>query len=41
MPSSRPQKGINDLATLHSEVAAEADGWDLLNVIAGSTRKMS
>ena len=39
MPSSRPQKGINDLATLHPSVAAEADGGDSLNVIAGSTKK--
>ena len=27
MPSSKLEKGVNDLATLHPEVAAEADGW--------------
>ena len=24
--------GINDLATLHPEIAAEADGWDPSNI---------
>ena len=33
--------GINDLATLHPEVAAEADGWDPKNVHSGSHSKMS
>ena len=32
--------GINDLATLHPEVAAEADGWDPSTVLAGSHSKM-
>lgn len=32
--------GLNDLATLHPEVAAEADGWDPSTVLAGSHRKM-
>ena len=32
--------GINDLATLHHEVAAEADGWDPSTVTAGIERKM-
>ena len=33
--------GINDLATLHPEIAAEADGWDTSTVLAGSGKKMS
>ena len=33
--------GKNDLATLHPEVAAEADGWDPSLVISGSNQKMS
>tara|TARA_B100000214_G_scaffold332710_1_gene274388 strand:- start:486 stop:959 length:474 start_codon:yes stop_codon:yes gene_type:complete len=33
--------GINDLATLHPEVAAEADGWDPSKVFAGSGKKVS
>ena len=32
--------GINNLATLHPEVAAEADGWDPTTVLAGSHKKM-
>ena len=32
--------GINDLATLHPEVAAEADGWDSSKVLAGTHKKM-
>jgi len=32
--------GINDLAKLHPEVAAEADGWDPSTVLAGSHSKM-
>ena len=32
--------GINDLATLHPEVAAEADGWDPETVAAGSNKKL-
>jgi len=40
MPSSIPNKGVNDLATLHPEVAAEADGWDPSTVLAGSHSKM-
>ena len=28
MPSSKPEKGVNDLATLFPEVGMEADGWD-------------
>ena len=27
MPSSIPNKGVSDLATLHPELAAEADGF--------------
>ena len=32
--------GFNDLAHLHSEIAAEADGWDPSNVLAGSHEKL-
>ena len=39
MPSSIPNKGVNDLATLYSEVAAEADGWDPSTVMPGSSSK--
>ncbi len=38
MPSSIPSKGVNDLATLHPDVAVEADGCDLSQVIAGSQK---
>ena len=31
--------GFNDLATLHPEIALQADGWDPKTVTAGSTRK--
>ena len=40
MPSSRPQKGINDLATLHPEIAEEADGWDPKEITYGSNKKL-
>ena len=40
MPSSKPKKGINDLATLFPEVAAEADGWDPSKVTAGSAKSV-
>ena len=33
--------GINDLATLHPEVAAEADGWDPSTVTIGSSKKFT
>ena len=33
--------GINDLATLHPEVAAEADGWDPSTVTVGSSKKFT
>ena len=33
--------GINDLATLHPAIAAEADGWDPSTVVAGTHQKMS
>ncbi|HGY5549738.1 MAG TPA: zinc-ribbon domain-containing protein, partial [Prochlorococcus sp.] len=32
--------GVNDLATLHPDVAAEADGWDPSTIHAGSNKKM-
>ncbi len=32
--------GINDLATLHPEVAEEADGWDPSSLLPGSNKKM-
>ena len=35
MPSSKPQKGINDLETVFPEIAKEANGWDPSKVIAG------
>ena len=41
MPSSKPKKGINDLATLFPDVAVEADGWDPSKVISGSNKKKS
>ena len=28
--------GINDLATLHPEIASEADGWDPKTITPGS-----
>ncbi len=40
MPSSIPTKGVNDLATLHPEIAAEADGWDPKTITPGSNKKM-
>ena len=32
--------GINDLATLHPENAAEADGWDPSTLLPGSNKKI-
>ena len=32
--------GVNDLATLHPEVATEADGWDTSEVMPGCNTKM-
>ena len=40
MPSSVPNKGVNDLATFYPELAAEADGWDPSEVRAGSGKKL-
>ena len=40
MPSSKPEKGFNDLKTKFPEVAAEADGWDPSIVLAGTHKKM-
>ena len=37
----RVLKGFNDLATTHSEIAKEADGWDPTKKIAGSHVKVS
>jgi hypothetical protein len=34
------QSGVNDLATTHPEIAAEADGWDPKKVMAGSEKKL-
>jgi hypothetical protein len=39
MPSSAPDKGLNDLQTLHPLIAAEAFGWDPQDVKAGSSKK--
>tara|TARA_B100000579_G_scaffold401296_1_gene383655 strand:+ start:795 stop:1061 length:267 start_codon:yes stop_codon:yes gene_type:complete len=33
--------GIDDLLTLHPEVAAEAEGWDPSQVHSGSHKKLS
>ena len=32
--------GINDLVTLHPEVAAEADGWDPTKFLSGVGKKI-
>ena len=32
--------GINDVATLHPHLVAEADGWDPSTVLAGNEKKM-
>ena len=40
MSSSIPEKGINDLATLHPELAKEADGWDPRTIIPGTSKKL-
>ncbi len=40
MPSSNPEKGINDLETKFPKLAAEADGWDPSTVTYGSGKKM-
>ena len=40
MPSSIPDKGINDLETKFPKLAAEADGWDPSTVTYGSGKKM-
>ena len=39
MPKLVP--GVNDLATLFPDVAAEADGWDPSTVTPGSGQKLS
>ena len=39
MPSSKLEKGVNDLATLFPEVAAEADSWDPSTVLGQSNKK--
>ena len=40
MPSSIPNKGVNDLAMLHPELATEAEGWVPSEFLAGSNKKM-
>tara|TARA_B100000579_G_scaffold150843_1_gene122477 strand:- start:342 stop:716 length:375 start_codon:yes stop_codon:yes gene_type:complete len=40
MPSFIPNKGFIDLATLHPEIAAEADGWNPKTITPGSNKKM-
>jgi hypothetical protein len=32
--------GFNDLATTHPEIAKEADGWDPVQIIAGSNKRL-
>ena len=39
MPSAKPNKGINDLKTLHPFIAKEAFGWDPSKIILGSHEK--
>jgi hypothetical protein len=39
MPSSTPEKGLNDLQILHPLIAAEAYGWDPQEVKPGSSKK--
>ena len=39
MPSAKPNKGINDLKTLHPLIAKEAFGWDPSTVKPGSNKK--
>jgi hypothetical protein len=38
---NRALAGFNDLATLHPEIAAEADGWDPHDVTSGSNQMLS
>ena len=40
MPSSIPNKGVNDLETLVPDVAADADGWDPSKLLPGSNKKI-
>ena len=40
MPSSISNKGVNDLATLHPELAAEAEIWDPSIVLPGSNKNV-
>lgn len=37
----RVEKGFNDLATTHPDIALEADGWNTSEVTAGHDKKMS
>ena len=41
MPSAKPNKGINDLKTLHPLIAKEAFGWDPSKALSGSHDKKS
>ena len=36
MPSSKLEKGVNDLATLYPELAQQAEGWDPSTLTTGS-----
>jgi hypothetical protein len=36
----KPEKGVNDLATTHPNLAAQAHGWDPSTVSAGSCKKL-
>ena len=38
MPKLVP--GVNDLATLHPHLVAEADGWDPSTLVAGTNKEM-
>ena len=41
MPSAKPNKGINDLKTLHPLIAKEVFGWDPSKILLGSHDKKS
>lgn len=40
MPSAKPTVGVDDLATVFPEIAAEAHGWDPSLVKSGSSKKL-
>ena len=40
-PAARVIPGINDMATSHPELAAQADGWDPTSLVAGTHKKLA